>query len=80
MRTITTLLAAASAIGLSSCAYERPELQTGVQCVKTTDGKAYVEAGLIHTVEGRCVEWRIGPTRTEQYRFENRGRLGLGGR
>ena len=47
---------------LAGCASELPTLQTGVQCMKHGHGKATVTATGVEVDEGRCTEWRVGPS------------------
>jgi starvation-inducible outer membrane lipoprotein len=67
------ILATLCAIALAGCSSTPPEIQTGVQCVKTQGGQAAVtDKGIEVLQAGRCTAWTIGPTRREQAAYNAR--------
>ena len=57
-------------LALAGCASAPPALETGAQCIQHRHGKATVTATGVVVDEGRCTEWRIGPTRREALAFD----------
>ena len=64
MNTARTALALI-ALALAGCASAPPSLDASVQCIEHKHGKATVTATGVEVDEGRCTQWRIGPTQRE---------------